>query len=92
MASELIGIIGGILIVAAWIFETLQGIRSRKKLVDIKFSSLFLVAAVLLAVYSWQRSDPVFFWLNIILIIILLVEIIFTLRIKKLNSRDTRKK
>ena len=82
MVAELIGIIGGIIIVFAWILETIESVRRHKKLVDLRFSFMFLTAAILLAYYSWEKVEMVFFWLNIILIAILSVEMGFSIHLK----------
>ena len=84
--SELIGIIGGLLIVLAWIWETEEAVRRHKKLIDLKFSAIFLLAAIFLSIYSWQRNDPVFLPLNIAILAIVLVEIWFSLHIKKIHK------
>ena len=84
---EIIGIIGGLLIIFAWIWETAEAVRGHKKLVDLKFSGIFLIAAILLTIYSWERQDMVFLWINIILMIILSIEIWFSIHIKKVHKR-----
>ena len=87
MSPEIIGLIGGIIVVVAWLWETSEAVRRHKKLIDLKFSAMFLIAAIFLTAYSWQRSDLVFFWLNIILIIILFVEIAFSIHVKKIHRK-----
>ena len=87
MVAELIGMIGGALIILAWILETAEGVRKHKSIVDLRFSAIFFVATILLTVYSWQRADMVFFYLNIILMAILVIEILYSIHVKKVHKK-----
>ena len=83
---EILGIIGGIIIVIAWILETIESVRKHKSLVDLKFTFAFLLAAIMLTVYSSEKQDLVFFWINIALIIILAVEVLIYLKFRKVKN------
>ena len=80
---EIVGILGGVIIVIAWVLETIESLRRHKSLVDLKFTFAFLLAAILLTAYSSEMQDLVFFWINIALIIILLVEVLIYLKFRK---------
>lgn len=78
-----IGIAGAILLVLAWLFETLESIKKHKSLIDLKFTLIYLLGTVLLAVYSFQENDYVFLGLQFCLIILVIFEIVYTLFKKK---------
>lgn len=78
-----IGIIGALFILIAWVFETIEGVRKHKSLVDLKFALLFLIGTILLASYSYLRADLVFLFLNIALLITILFEIGYTFYLKR---------
>jgi lipid-A-disaccharide synthase-like uncharacterized protein len=78
-----IGIAGAILLVLAWLFETLESIKKHKSLIDLKFALIYLLGTVLLAVYSFQKNDYVFLGLQFCLIILVIFEIVYTLYKKK---------
>jgi lipid-A-disaccharide synthase-like uncharacterized protein len=74
-----IGIAGAILLVLAWLFETLESIKKHKSLIDLKFALIYLLGTVLLSVYSYQENDYVFLGLQFCLIILVIFEIVYTL-------------
>ena len=85
--SEIIGIIGGLIIIIAWIMETIEALKRHKSVVDLKFAFAFILAAIFLTVYSWERADTVFFWINIVLLVILSLEIWISIHVKKVHRR-----
>lgn len=82
----IIGIIGSLIILVAWTFEAEEAIRKHRSLVDLKFAVMYAVATSLLAVYSYQVNDAVFFWFQIGLFSIILFEIVYSIRIKKIHK------
>lgn len=74
-----IGIAGAILLLAAWVFETYESIKRHKALVDLKFALIYITSTILLAIYSYQRSDYVFFIMQLCLIVLVLFEIFYTI-------------
>ena len=85
-----IGLMGASILIAAWLFETIEGIKEHKSLIDIRFAVAFLSAIILLTVYSWQIKDQIFFWLNTILLGIVVIEIAYTLFLRKTRKRFKR--
>lgn len=85
MNDTIIGIIGAFLILVAWMVEAEESIRKHKALIDLKFSVIYLVATVCLAVYSYQINDAVFFWFQIGLLSIVLFEIFYSIAVKKVH-------
>lgn len=74
-----IGIAGGVLLLAAWLFETFESVRNHKSLIDLKFAFIYMISTVLLTVYAFQNNDIVFFGVNIGLIVIVMFEIAYTI-------------
>jgi len=74
-----IGIAGALLLLLAWLFETYESIKKHKALVDLKFALIYITSTILLAIYSYQRNDQVFFIMQLCLIVLVLFEIFYTL-------------
>jgi len=74
-----IGIAGALLLLLAWLFETYESIKKHKALVDLKFALIYISSTILLAIYSYQRNDQVFFIMQLCLIVLVLFEIFYTL-------------
>ncbi len=85
-----LGLAGAIILILAWLFETIECVRKHKSLIDLRFAFASLFATGLLSAYSWQIKNDVFLWLNIILLIFVVLEIAYTLSIKKVHKRFKR--
>lgn len=83
----IIGIFGGIVIIFAWLFETFEAVRRHKSLIDLKFSVMNIFGVLLLILYSWQIENAVFMYLNIALFSIELVEIAYSIAVKKVHKK-----
>lgn len=86
MSPEIIGIIGGALIIFAWILETVESVKRHKSLIDLKFSAMFLVASALMVTYSWQIGNAVFLAINAVILAILSIEVLYSIHIKKIHK------
>lgn len=75
-----IGIAGALLLLFAWLFETYESIKRHKALVDLKFALIYITSTVLLAIYSYQQNDYVFFIMQLCLIVLVLFEIFYTIK------------
>jgi len=83
----LIGAVGGIAIILAWLLETFEAVKRHKSLIDLKFSAMSISGAFLLALYSWMSGNAVFLYLNIALICIELFEISYSIAVKKVHKK-----
>lgn len=83
----LIGAFGGIAIILAWLFETFEAVKRHKSLMDLKFSAMSVTGVFLLVIYSWQIGNAIFFYLNAILLLIELIEIGYSLAVKKVHKK-----
>ncbi len=83
----LIGALGGIAIILAWLFETFEAVKRHKSLMDLRFSIMSVTGVFLLVIYSWQIGNVIFFYLNAVLLLIELVEIAYSLAVKKVHKK-----
>lgn len=75
----LIGMLGSLLILAAWAFEVVESAREHRALVDLRFSFIYLAGVIALDIYSIMISDSVFIFLNFAITAIIIMEILYTL-------------
>jgi len=73
-----IGIAGGVLLLLAWMFETYESVKYHKALIDLKFASIYITSTILLTLYAYSNNDYVFFSVNLLLVILVLFEILYT--------------
>lgn len=83
----IIGIFGGIVIILSWAYETFEAVKRHKSLIDLKFATMNILGVLLLIIYSWQIENAIFFYLNITLLFIELVEIAYSLAVKKVHKK-----
>lgn len=91
MSVALIGILGGFLILMAWLFETEESIRKHKKMVDLKFSAVYFSGLLFLTIYAYTVNEPIFFWLEIAILLIVIFEIFYTLHLKVFKEKKRYK-
>ncbi len=87
MIEIVIGALGGIVIIFAWLLETFEAVKRHKRMMDLKFSALSITGVLLLIAYSWQIGNMIFFYLNIVLFFIELFEIAYSIGIKKVHRK-----
>jgi len=88
LASEiLIGIIGSILLITAWIWETWENYKEHKISMHLHFSILYIMGNFLLLYYSWKIHSTVFLILSIVLILAILGETIYSVASTKKRRR-----
>lgn len=80
----LVGVIGAIFILGAWVFETYEGVKRHKALVDLRFAAVYALGNGSLIVYAWLRNDPIFLIINISILAVVTFEMAYTLlKLKK---------
>ena len=84
---SLVGIIGSVLILIAWIFETEESIRRHKDLIDLKFAIVYISGCVFLTIYAVQINDTIFFVLQILITLLIIFEIVYTVYEKRIRKR-----
>ena len=82
---EWIGIAGLLLLLLAWIPETLEVIRSRKTEMEIKFILIYTLGSVLLAIHSFFLNDLVFLTLNVLIVFSTLINAYYYFQMRNLN-------
>ena len=79
----IIGLIGSFLILLSWIWGLYDEIKSKKNLIEIKFSIINLFGIFFLLVYSLFIGELPFIILNSGLFVLILFEIIYSIKISK---------
>jgi len=69
------GLIGVALLLASWAYETYEQFKVGRGL-DLRFALPNLIAIGFLTYYSWAIGNALFFWLNLILEIFVITEIV----------------
>ncbi|MBU1203476.1 MAG: hypothetical protein KKG60_00205 [Nanoarchaeota archaeon] len=79
----IIGVIGLVLLSISWIAETISLIkhkRSKKKELDLKFSVLYVLGSLCLAVYSVQIKNLIFIILNSVVVLLSTISLVFSVK------------
>ncbi len=83
MNGLLIGILGSAILMAGWAYETFQAIKHHQELVDLNFAFIYLIGISFLTYYSYLIQNAVFLWLNFMLLVLIGVEAIVTLYLRR---------
>ena len=75
MAVNLIGLLGIIFLVLAWLPISIKTLTKKKSSENLLFGMLFLIGAAFLTVYSIQIKDAVFSILNLLAMIFAFINI-----------------
>jgi len=95
VATDYIGIAGLVLILAGWIWEFLQTLKSNKAGVPLSFALLYGAGSMLLTLHSMALGDTVFIVLNAAATLIAAANAVFALtrgKAKKARCRGKKKK
>ena len=79
MATDYIGIVGLLLILAGWVWEFLQSMKSNKAGVPLSFALLYGAGSLMLTLHSIALGDIVFIILNAAATLIAAANAIFAL-------------
>jgi len=80
---EIIGIAGAAFILIAWVLGLMDELRSRKNLIELRFSILSFFGTTILFYYAYMKGDFVFQFLNLGIFFVIIFEILYTLYIVK---------
>lgn len=86
------GIVGMILIVLAWIPQTLRTIRTKKVGIEPKFLWFYFLGCIGLVIYSLYISDPVFLGLNSISLVLNSINMYYHYAYKNVEIKAMKKK
>lgn len=79
----IIGLLGMIFLVIAWIPEIRDTIKKGGRGIEPKFGFFTALGDIFLLIYSYQIGDIIFFSLNLILLIMALTELNLSLKKRK---------
>ena len=83
---EILGVLGGFFLLAAWLFETEEAIRKHKKLIDLKFAFIYITGNIFMTLYSIATGNRIFIFINAAIMLLVAFEILYTLHFKVFNS------
>ena len=73
----MLGVIGSAFLIITWLVPTIKIIYRKKSNMDPGFCVLFFIGTSFLLVYSMEINDAVFYSLNVILIILVLINLYY---------------
>ena len=76
------GIIGILLILAGWAYETWVSVKAGKSPIPLSLVLLYGIGSALLALYAFSLNDWIFMVLNIVLVFMMLINIALILKNK----------
>ncbi|MBM3229425.1 hypothetical protein FJZ26_03250 [Candidatus Parvarchaeota archaeon] len=94
MGIDILGVLGLVFIVLAWVPETIDNYKKRGRGLDIKFVLLALSGSLLLAYHAYVINDGVFLILNLLTSIggmLNLAMFIYYRRVGKMKKRHGKK-
>ena len=80
---EVMGIMGASFILIAWILGLMDELKTRKNLIELRFSILSLAGTIILYYYALMKGDLVFQFLNLGIFFVIVFEIFYTVYIVK---------
>ena len=80
---EVMGIMGASFILIAWILGLMDELKTRKNLIELRFSILSLAGTIILYYYALMKGDLVFQFLNLGIFFVIVFEILYTVYIVK---------
>src|SRR3989344_6019880 len=79
---EILGVLGGFVLLSAWFFETEEAIRKHKKLIDLKFAFIYITGNIFMTLYSIATGNRIFIFINAAIMLLVAFEILYTLHFK----------
>ena len=76
VAVPLFGIVGMTVLLFAWMVEMYFSVKKHKVLIDNRFAAMYIIASGFLIAYAYEINDPIFFWLQVGIVILVLFEIL----------------
>ncbi len=78
----LLGIAGSVVLILAWMIETIENVRKHKLVIHPHFAFLYLLGNGLLTYYAYMLASWVFFWLSVALMLAIIGELCYSLKLK----------
>ncbi len=79
----IVGIIGSVVLIIAWLIETAENIRKHRLAIHPHFAVLYIAGNALLAYYSALIGSSVFFWLSMALMAAIIGELLYSMKMKR---------
>ena len=81
--TDIYGLLGLVVILIGWTYETVSAIKSGKTSLPLAFAVLYGAGSLLLTIHSWLLNDFVFIILNATATVIAIINIFLILRVKR---------
>ena len=81
--SDIYGLLGLVLILIGWIYETISAIKTGKTALPLAFAILYGTGSLLLTIHSWLLDDLIFLVLNLAATIIAVINIFLILKTRR---------
>lgn len=85
-----IGLAGLILLLIAWIPETIKTIREKRSPVELKFSLVYALGAASLMTYAYLLGDGIFTILNLLTMLMALMNAYYSVKENKQKNQKTK--
>lgn len=85
-----IGLAGLILLLIAWIPETIKTIREKKSPVELKFSLVYALGAASLMAYAYLLGDWIFTTLNLLTMIMALMNSYYAVKVQTKEKKPKK--
>ncbi len=86
-----IGLAGLVLLLFAWIPETIKTIREKKSPVELKFSAVYALGAASLMIYAYLLGDWIFTVLNLLTMLMALMNAYYAVKENKKTNTNKNK-
>ena len=81
------GIIGAIVLIIAWIWETKEDVQRKKVDLHLHFSLLYIIGNLLLTLYSWWIQNFIFLTLGLFLLLAIVGETLYAIKVGGLKKK-----
>ncbi len=88
---NIIGTVGALIIVCAWAIEAVQSVEKHRRLLDLKFTLIYILATSLLVIHSVIIEDTVFIFLNSSILAAAVFESLYSIYLQEKRRRPNLK-
>ncbi len=88
--SYYIGLAGLVLLLFAWIPETLKTIREKRSPIELKFSLVYALGAACLMIYAHLLGDWIFTTLNLLTMLMALMNAYYAVKENKQRNKTNK--
>jgi len=87
-----VGVLGAVLLLIAWIPQTLRTIKTRKVGMERKFLYIYLLGSLFLTIYAYSLEDWVFLILNAVATLMAAINIYYYEKYERPKSKKIKRR